>query len=130
MEPIFYKSSFKTPKVVLNKDTGEFLISGRSLPENPKAYYTPILDWMNDYFSSPNELTKFIFEIEYFNTASSKMVLEIMYILTRADKAGHKVEIHWRYEEEDDEMQEAGSDYSQIIKMPIIIEPIEESDDE
>ena len=50
------------------------------------------------------------------------MVLDIMFILTKASGAGNAIEIIWRHEEEDEDMEEAGNDYSSIIKMPIKLE--------
>ena len=55
----------------------KFLFSGKSLPEDVKEFYDPILSWLKEYKNDPNEETTFVMRMEYFNTASSKMILEM-----------------------------------------------------
>jgi hypothetical protein len=38
--------------------------------------------------------------------------------------AGKKVEVHWFYDEEDEDMKEAGEDFKILLKLPILIKGI------
>jgi SiaC family regulatory phosphoprotein len=126
MEAIYTKPSFKTPEIKFNPEDNQFFIKGRSLPEDAREYYEPYKKWLTEYFSEPKADSDFVFELNYFNTSSSKMVLDILYILRNAFNNGTKLNIIWRYEQEDEEMQEAGQDYEAIIKIPIKMECVEQ----
>jgi CRISPR/Cas system CMR-associated protein Cmr1 (group 7 of RAMP superfamily) len=121
MEALILKGTNETPNVVFNKQTGEFSISGKSLPEDVKEFYKPLLDWITVYSKSPNPETKLKVKMDYFNTASSKMILEIFELFKGLQDAGNNVTIDWYYHEEDEDMQEAGEDYADIVEVPFNI---------
>jgi hypothetical protein len=54
----------------------------------------------------------------YFNTASSKIILDILMKLEELHEDGNEVLIEWHYEEDDEDMQEAGEEYSEIVEVP------------
>jgi hypothetical protein len=112
MEIINLEGTEDTPKIILDKDKGLFEISGRSLPEDAAEFYAPILEWLDKYQSAPNPETNFLFKLEYFNTASSKLILDI---LSKLDNiAGTRVT--WYYHEDDEDMEEAGEEFSELVE--------------
>jgi len=65
-------------------------------------------------------------KLEYFNTSSSKCILDVFKKLEMIHKAKNDVEIKWYYEEDDEDMLEAGEDYESIIRVPFeMIEIVE-----
>jgi len=56
--------------------------------------------------------------MEYFNTASSKMLLEIFELFKNLHDSGNKVTVDWYYQEDDEDMQDAGEDYADIVELP------------
>lgn len=118
MEPLSIKATHETPDVVFNKQTGEFSISGKSLPEDVKEFYNPLIKWILEYAKSPNPLTTLKVKMDYFNTASSKMLLEIFEQFKDMHDGGNKVVIDWYYQEDDEDMQDAGEDYADIVEVP------------
>lgn len=115
MEVINIKGTDDTPNVILDKEKGHFEISGRSLPEDVNMFYTPILDWIDGYAEDPNDTTEFVFKLEYFNTASSKVILDILLKFEEIVENGNKVVIKWHYHEEEEDMLEAGEEYADIV---------------
>jgi hypothetical protein len=107
-----------TPNVILDSDNEVFEISGRSLPEDVTAFYEPIIRWLEEYSSSPNPKTIFTFKLVYFNTASSKLLLDILMKLEQMHEDGKDVLIRWYYPEDDEDMQEAGEEYAEIVDVP------------
>lgn len=103
-----------TPKIILDKGNGIFEISGRSLPEDSAEFFQPVLDWIDEYKESPNGSTEFMFKLEYFNTASSKLILDVLSNLE--DIEGTTVV--WYYHEDDEDMQEAGEEFSELVELP------------
>lgn len=107
-----------TPSVNLDAAGDVFEISGRSLPEDVNAFYKPILDWLDKYSASPNGKTVFNFKLVYFNTASSKMLLDILMKLEELYKTGKDVVVRWQYPDDDEDMKEAGEEYADIVDVP------------
>jgi hypothetical protein len=107
-----------TPTVILDSENEIFEISGRSLPEDVTAFYEPIIGWLDDYSSSPNTKTVFTFKLVYFNTASSKLLLDILMKLEQMHEDGKDVMVRWYYPEDDEDMQEAGEEYADIVDVP------------
>ena len=121
MDKIKLKGTSDTPSVILDKESGIFEFSGRSLPEDAIKFYEPILNWIKEYGKSPNPQTVLVFKFDYFNTASSKVIMIIMRHFEKIKEAGNDVLIQWCFADDDDEMQEAGKDYSAMIRVPMEI---------
>jgi hypothetical protein len=103
-----------TPLVNFNKEAGIFEISGKSMPEDVVLFYQPLLDWMINYLSDPLEKTIFNFKLIYFNTASSKLILDLLMLLEELEGKGHEVLVHWHAHVTDEDMQEAGEEYADM----------------
>lgn len=117
----------KTPTILLDENQGLLELSGRSIPENSIEFYKPILDWIEAYGASPKAETKVNIKLEYFNTSSSKCILDFFKKLETLAKGGKtKVAVNWHYEEDDEDMQEAGEDYQSIIEIPFSLIAVEE----
>ncbi len=119
MEAIKLQGTDDTPSVILDKAKGIFEFSGRSLPEDVNAFYEPILEWLSSYAEAPNSETSVTFKLVYFNTASSKLILDILLKFEEIGEAGSNVQINWYYPEDDEDMEEAGDEYSDIVEIPI-----------
>ena len=66
---------------------------------------------MEEYGGTPAEKTIVNVQLEYFNTSSSKCILDVFKKLEAIHKAKNDVIINWHYEEDDEDMLEAGEDY-------------------
>ena len=118
MELVNIEGTPKTPTISLNSETGTIEIKGRSIPENSIEFYKPIVDWLDEYAKAPKEKTVVSIQLEYFNTSSSKCILDVFKKLENIKKGKNDVVINWYYEEDDEDMLEAGEDYESIIKVP------------
>jgi len=118
MEVIKIMGTDDTPNVILDAANNNFEIAGRSLPEDVAAFYKPILEWIDNYTQSPNPKTIFCFKLIYFNTASSKMLLDILMKLEDLQSNGKEVLVNWYYPDDDEDMKEAGEEYADIVDVP------------
>lgn len=118
MDSISIEGTPKTPTVSLDAGTGIVEIKGRSIPENSIEFYRPIVEWLEEYSKEPQNLTTVNIQLEYFNTSSSKCILDVFKKLESIKKARNEVVINWYYEEDDEDMLEAGEDYESIIRIP------------
>ena len=99
------------------------LLKGRSIPENSIEFYKPLINWTENYSASTPSKTVLNVQLEYFNTSSSKCLLDIFKKLERID---NPVTINWYYEEDDEDMLEAGEDYDAIIDITFKMIEVEE----
>ncbi len=118
MDAFNIEGSAKTPEIALNPEQGTIDIKGRSIPENSVAFYNPIMDWLAAYTEKPASQTTVNIELEYFNTSSSKCILDVLKKLEALNQKSGNVHINWYYEEDDEDMLEAGEDYEAILNLP------------
>ena len=106
-----------TPLVILDREAGTFEISGKSMPEDVIKFYQPVLDWLETYQSDPLDRMVFDFKLIYFNTASSKLILDLLMILEEIQSSGHEVLVRWHSVVNDEDMQEAGEEYEEMTEL-------------
>ena len=123
MEDLSLEGTAKTPTVEF-KVAGELLIKGRSIPENSIEFYKPLIDWIAAYSDNPKANTLVNIQLEYFNTSSSKCILDVFKKLESISDS--TVSVKWYYEEDDEDMLEAGEDYEAIIDLSFEMIEVEE----
>lgn len=126
MEPIQIVGTPKTPTVSFDSANGVLEIKGRSIPENSIEFYKPLVDWLDVYAKEPSSNTVVNIQLEYFNTSSSKCILDVFKKLEAVHKGENKVQVNWHYEEDDEDMLEAGEDYQSILKIDFEMIELEE----
>lgn len=115
MKDILLEGTAKTPEVKFSIDPISMSLSGRSIPENSIEFYKPLLDWVDQSIQLHDEEVCISVKLEYFNTSSSKCLMDLF---KRIEKAAPMASVDWYYEEEDEDMLEAGEDYDAIIDIP------------
>ncbi|HAN18278.1 MAG: hypothetical protein A2X13_04755 [Bacteroidetes bacterium GWC2_33_15] len=126
MDPLSIGATEVTPGINFDKQLNKFLMFGKSFPEESKRFFTPILVWLEEYVKSPNEITTFEFRMDYYNSSTSTMILEMLYVLERIQNKGKQVTIVWNYLATDDDMLDAGHEYSEMVKIPFEYNEIED----
>jgi len=117
MEPLDIKATNDTPRVLFDPDNNLFEISGRSLPEDVVTFYQPVLDWLEEYSQTPLKKTDFVFKYIYFNTATSKLVQDILIILEHLQEKGFEVKVSWYYEQDDEDMLDLGIEFKENVNI-------------
>ena len=128
MESIKIEGTPKTPTVNFDA-TGTLELKGRSIPENSIEFYKLLVDWLDEYNGAAVSETNVVIQLEYFNTSSSKCILDVFKKLEAIHNGGSsQILINWHYEEDDEDMLEAGEDYQAIINVPFKMIEMEEED--
>ena len=118
MSNLIINDSIKTPTVVFDI-AGILEIKGKSIPENSLEFYRPVFEWLDIYSQSPAPKTELKISLEYFNTSSSKCLLDILRRLETINLSGKSaVKVLWFYDADDEDMMEAGEDYQALVKVP------------
>jgi len=119
MDSINIEGTPKTPTISFDANTGIIEIKGRSIPENSIEFYKPLVDWLDKFADVAQGVVNVNIQLEYFNTSSSKCILDVFKKLENLqNKNRAQVVINWYYEEDDEDMLEAGEDYQSILKIP------------
>ncbi len=127
MEKLFIEGTPKTPTVDFDSSTGKIVLKGRSIPENSIEFYRPMQDWLDEYSSTPADQTVVDIRLEYFNTSSSKCILDFFKSLEAIKNGGKTdVTVNWYFETDDEDMQEAGEDYEAIVGLQFTIIEVDE----
>jgi hypothetical protein len=119
MTNLYIPRTMKTPDIFFDLEMGNFEIKGRSIPENSVDFYSQVMQWLDEYEKNPNAETRLSIKLEYFNTSSSKCLIDIFRRLEKLHRNSTQVEVHWYYEEEDEDMRESGEDFRDLVKMPV-----------
>ena len=123
MEKLSIEGTSKTPTIISDADQGLLEISGRSNPENSVEFYRPVMNWVDAYVQSPSPKTTINIKLEHFNTSSSKMILDIFKRLEPVLEAKHEILVNWYYEDDDEELMEAGETYESMSELPFLLVP-------
>jgi hypothetical protein len=117
----------RTPEVIFDPAAGNFSIRGRSIPEDSVGFYQPLYNWLDRFGTQAPKEEKFTVEIEleYFNTSSSKCILDVFKRLNRLHHAGVRVEVVWLFDEDDEDLEEMGEDYRDLLDLPFVLKGVE-----
>ena len=123
MEQFSIEGTTKTPTILLDPVQGLLEIKGRSNPENSVEFFNPIMSWVDEYIKAPVKKTSVNIQLEHFNTSSSKMILDLFKRLETLLEIKHEVIVNWYYEEDDEEILEAGETYESMSELPFLMIP-------
>jgi hypothetical protein len=126
MDALFIKEDEGTPRIVLDKDNNTFEVSGNSLPEDIIGFYAPVFNWIEEYMQQPNPITKFVIRLNYFNSSSSKAILDLITLLAELSRKGYQVEVEWHYMEMDDDNLQTGKEFQAFTKIPFKFIPYQD----
>ena len=71
------EQSPKTPFINFDTSSGNFDLKGKSIPENSVLFYKPLFEWLDNYVQNPNSKTTLNIQLDYFNTSSSKCIVDL-----------------------------------------------------
>lgn len=130
MQTLIIEPSAKSPKVNFDQHTGVLELFGKSIPENAHDLYMPLLQWLDEYVQIPAANTIFLFKLSYFNSSSTEYILEIMKRLESMHSKGHRVEVKWFHDQDDEDMEQVGADFRMMLQLPIDMVVNEDDEDE
>ncbi|MCX6326474.1 MAG: DUF1987 domain-containing protein [Bacteroidia bacterium] len=127
MQKLYISPTPCTPEIHFSPEENIFLIRGTSSPEDVRAMYYPVIEWVNIFIDnllegklnnySPEKPIKLQVDLAYFNSSSAKFFYDIFYALKRLPPFGIPVVVEWLYDEEDIDLKEAGSDIALLAEM-------------
>ena len=117
-QTIKIEGTISTPYIVLDYNEGEFLFEGRCMPENIHEFFETIMKWFEAFSENPRPGSVFKFKLDYFNTASSKIIIKILKIIKDIDD--DSIYVEWHYKDYDEDVKEVGEDFVDIVGPGVI----------
>jgi hypothetical protein len=99
------------PKVNFDVKNGICEISGESYMEETFKFYSPLLEWIKKYLEDKNKPLTLNFKLTYFNTNSSRLILDMLDIIKKSKDEGNKVIVNWFYDSADPDMIDEVEDF-------------------
>ncbi len=103
--------NFFTPSVNFNAQTGICEISGESFLEDTVEFYDRLVEWLETYTQEIKRPIAFIIKLTYFNTSTSRCILDLLNVLKDYEEEGGEIVVNWHYDENDTDMEEDIEDY-------------------
>jgi len=107
-----------TPGINFDRQKNVFELVGRSLPEDVVSFYKPVMEWLGDLQKEPIANLEFSFKLDYFNTASSKLILDILLEVNDIFNEGTPMKVKWYFLKMDRDLEEAGEEFSELVEIP------------
>lgn len=117
-----------SPSIIFDTTIHHFVVSGSSRPENAKTFYTPVVNWLTTYLESmdlrkqqngeESKLT-FTFRLEYFNSATAKCIVDLLFLLKRFVEQGFLIKIEWFCDQRDEDMLEMGNEFAEAVGLKL-----------
>jgi SiaC family regulatory phosphoprotein len=133
MQKLYISPTSTTPEVNFSPLENIFLIRGVSSPEDVRAMYYPVIEWVKMYVDEILEVKNKSYTLEsplifktdliYFNSSSAKFLYDIFLELKRLIPAGIPFSVEWFYDKEDIDLKEAGSDIALLVEMEFTFIP-------
>jgi len=130
MQRLYIKPTNISPEINFLPDENIFIIRGNSSPEDVRALYYPVIEWIKIFiddaiegeyrmFTGENPM-RFQTDLEYFNSSSAKFYYDIFMELKRLLAANIPVVVEWYYDSEDLDQKDAGTDIASLAGMEFI----------
>jgi hypothetical protein len=129
METLIILPTESTPDIIFDASKNVFEMKGESRPENAKAFYDPVIEWIKDFCAvsiAEKRREKIIFTVffEYFSSSSAKYLMNILARLEELHKNSVPIDIRWVYHDIDMEMKEAGEEFQKLLSLPFKFEVV------
>ena len=113
------------PGINFNKDTGICEIEGESYMEEAYKFYLPLINWIKEFTEKKKRKLYFNIKLMYFNTSTSKCLLDIFEILKKYANQGGEIEVTWYFDPEDPDMIDEIKDFERESELKFNIKELQ-----
>jgi hypothetical protein len=138
MQKLFIKRTSNTPEINFSPDEKLFSITGTSSPEDVRALYYPVIEWLKNFIDDIVAEKYKVFsgivpirlqiDLSYFNSSSAKFLFDILTEFKRLTPVNVPLIVEWSYEVEDTDMKDAGADFALLVGMEFTFIPKSKQD--
>lgn len=100
----------RTPHIRVHSEGGIISFEGESYPEDVATFYGPVVAAITELMAVATEINA-SFHLIYVNSSSMKALYRVFELIQLKHESQVPVKIDWKFEEDDDVMQELGEDF-------------------
>lgn len=129
MDDLYIAPERDKPEVDFRFSQHYLALRGESFPENAVAFYAPVVSALMNYLAACRDQEITVdFELRYFNSSSTKILLNVFRMLDQASSNHNVVHLNWRHDPDDDTVLEFGTDIaSDFITLKFTAVPLAEA---
>ncbi|MZP28902.1 DUF1987 domain-containing protein [Heliobacterium undosum] len=117
MEKLLIEKTHSSPHIFFDSDAHVLTIEGESFPENTAKFYAPVFRWLQQYIAElQDEAARMEIDIVYFNSSTSKILLDMFHLLDEAVAKGKNITVHWRCRDENEMAIECGEEFKEDLR--------------
>ncbi len=118
MDNLLIEATKYTPEISFNAETNILEIKGETYPENTAEFYSPVFDWLEAYLNQLQDHAVTVnMEIIYFNSSSSKVLMDLFDRFEDSVRDGKDIIINWIYDKEDESAFEYGEEFQEDLEV-------------
>ncbi len=113
-----------TPYILIDEAESYMVISGESFPENVSEFYKDVIQWLSNYLDRNFSKLTVDFELVYFNSSTSKLLMNVFDLLETAVSNGKFIVVNWIYNADNDIIKECGEEFAEdfdSLKINLVI---------
>ena len=117
MDKLHIEATKYTPLISFDPVNNVLEIKGRSYPENTSQFYAPVFSWLEEYLSQVKKEEVVVnIELIYFNSSSSKILMDFFDILEEEAGNGKNISVNWMYDKDIEESIEFGEEFAEDLE--------------
>ncbi|MEA2028269.1 MAG: DUF1987 domain-containing protein [Campylobacterota bacterium] len=116
MDNLYIQETTSSPSIDFNAQTHIHSIKGDSYPDHLSNFYDPITIWLENYIENLNHKATFNVELRYFNSSSSKVLIDIFDAFDEAVHDGKEISVNWIFEDGDEAIEEYGEEFAEDME--------------
>jgi len=107
------EKSTSTPYILIDEGKNYMKFEGRSFHENVVEFYKDVNSWLDTYLEKDFGSFTFDFEMNYFNSSTSKLLHNMLTKMDARASDKKKVIVNWITTEDNDIIIECGEDFQE-----------------
>lgn len=116
MERLYIDAGRYTPEISCDPQVHILNFKGESYAQDAGDFYAPVISWVKEYLDhKPDESLTVNIDLNYFNSSSSKILLDFFYMLDKAAGTGKTIAINWYYDSENEDNLEYGQEFEEEL---------------
>ncbi|MFO7844506.1 MAG: DUF1987 domain-containing protein [Bacteroidales bacterium] len=129
MNSLRIESTTFTPEINFDIDNNTLSFLKVSKPANAFEFYQPVFEFL-DNFEKEKVKSKVVqelvvdFNFDYFNTATAKVIYELLTRFKRIKQQGVDIIVNWFYHQEDDDLLEEGQIMAEAVGLDFKFIPL------
>jgi hypothetical protein len=124
MEPLMITASSTTPEIFFDNSKGLMEIKGASYDEDSTDFYSRVINWVEAYEKEAKKSVILNMHFKYLNSSSSYSLYELLKRFANIAGKGVNVTFNWFHSPEDEDIKEAGEEYSELLNIRFNIQAI------